>query len=204
MNIAVFASGNGSNFEALVRAVKKRRIKAKISVLIIDKKNAFARIRAKKLGIKTIFVDPRLFKSALAFDKELLRLMRAEKIELILLAGYMRMLTPYFVRRYKNKIINIHPALLPAFKGTNAIERAFYHGCKITGVTVHFVDEKMDHGPIILQEPFIIKDSIDLAELESKIHKLEHALYPKVLELIVNKQLRIKGRKVFIRNKTGL
>lgn len=201
MNIAVFASGNGSNFEAIVRAVRKGRLKAAIRILVVDQKNAFARTRAKKLGIPAVFVDPGRFKTPLAFDKELLRIMRAERIGLILLAGYMRMLTPYFVRRYKNRIINIHPALLPAFKGTHAIERAFSYGCQTTGVSVHFVDEKMDHGPIILQEAVAINDSMSLAQLEAKIHKLEHALYPKALARIVKKQLRIKGRRVQRRKK---
>lgn len=198
VNIAIFASGNGTNFEALVRAVRKRRIKVNIRLLVVDKKEAPVCLRAKRLGVKTVFVDPRKFKSALSFDKQLLRLMRAENIQLILLAGYMRLLSPQFVRRYKNKIVNIHPALLPAFRGTKAIERAFSYGCRVSGVTVHFVDEKIDHGPIILQEPVIIKNNMSLSEFETRIHKLEHKLYPQALELIVEKKLRIKGRKVYL------
>jgi len=201
VNIAVLASGNGSNFEALVKTTREGLSKANICLLVVDKKKAFARTRAKKLGVRTIFIDPCRFKTPLEFDKALLRVMRAEKIGLVLLAGYMRMLTPYFVRQYKNKIVNIHPALLPAFKGTCSIERAFSYGCKITGVTVHFVDEKMDHGPIILQEPITIRDNMTLAALESEIHRLEHRLYPKALELIVKKQLYIKGRKVYLQKK---
>jgi len=196
MNIAVLASGNGTNFEALVKAVKKKRLKAGITLLITDKDKAFVRKRAKRLGVKDIFIDPKKFKSRLEFDKEILKTLRREKAGLIALAGYMRIISPYFVRSFKNKIINIHPALLPAFKGTDSIARALAYGCKTTGVTVHFVDEKVDHGPIILQEAVTIRPKEKLKTLEKRVHKLEHKLYPLAVKLIVEKKLRIKGRNV--------
>ena len=132
MNIAVLASGNGSNFQALANACKRGAFKAGIKLLITDNKNAYARVRAKKLGVKDLFIDPKKYKTRQAFDKEITKTLKKEKIGLVLLAGYMRILTPYLVKAYKNKIINIHPAILPAFKGTHSIERAYKYGCKIS------------------------------------------------------------------------
>jgi len=198
-NIAVFASGKGTNFSAIVNSVKCGYIKnITIKFLITDKKKALVRIKAKKEKIKDIFIDPRDYKSMLELDKKIIKLLRKENIDLIILAGYMRILSPYFIRSFKNKIINIHPALLPAFKGKNAIQRAFYYGCKITGVTVHFVDEKVDNGPIILQKSISIKNNMTLKSLEDKIHTLEHKLYPLAVKKITSNKVKISGRYVKI------
>lgn len=196
MNIAVLASGKGSNFEAIARAVKSGYLKADLKLLVTDNQNAFVRIRAKRLNIKEVFVDPRPYKSRLTYDKKIVEFLRKEKIDIVALAGYMRVLSPYFVKSFSHKIINIHPALLPSFKGTQAIERAFKYGCKVTGVTVHIVDESVDHGPIIVQEAIEIKPAMTLAKLEEKIHALEHKLYPLALKLMVEKKIRIRGRCV--------
>ena len=198
VKIAVLASGRGTNFEALVRAQKRSYFRGKITLLITDKRDAFVRKRAKKFGIKDIFINPDDYSSRLEFDKEIIRILRREKINLIVLAGYMRILSPFFVSSFKNKILNIHPAILPAFKGEDAIERAYRYGCKVTGVTVHFVDEQVDHGPIILQEAIEIKKGITREKLEEKIHKLEHKLYPLAVKLFVNKRIKIRGRYVEI------
>lgn len=195
MNIAILASGNGSNFEALVKSANQSKIKSKIKLLITDKKNAFVRERAKKNNITEIFIDPKKFKSRLDFDKYLTEVLLSKKINLIVLAGYMRILTPFFTKKFKNKIINIHPSILPSFKGVNAIERALNFGCKVFGVTVHFVDEHLDNGPIILQDSFRIDQDICLESLEIKIHKLEHKLYPLAVKLIEEKKIKIKRRR---------
>ena len=126
------------------------------------------------------------------------KILRNEKIDLIVLAGYMRVLSSYFVKSFENKILNIHPAILPAFGGVDAIKRAYDYGCKLTGVTVHFVDEQVDHGPIILQAPIEIKKDMSLNKLEEEIHKLEHKLYPLAIKLFVNKRLKLRGRHVKI------
>lgn len=199
MKIAILASGSGTNFEALVKEAKRGYLKGDIKLLITDKEKAYVRKRAKKFKVKELFVDPENFKSRLEFDKHLAEILRKEKIGLILLAGYMRVLSPYFVRCFKNKILNIHPAILPGFKGINAIERAFRYGCKVTGVTVHFVNEGVDCGPIILQKTVEIKDNMTLAELEKKVHRLEHELYPQAVNLVVNKKAAIKGKIVRIK-----
>lgn len=196
MNIAIFASGSGSNFEAIAKAIKRGNIKGQIVLLITDKEKAFARIRAKRLGIRDLYINPQDYQTRLDFDKAVIGILRKEKIELVALAGFMRIITPYFVRQYKYKIMNIHPAILPAFRGEHAIERAFAYGSKITGVTVHFVDEKIDHGPVILQEIVAIKKGMSLKQLTTAVHRLEHILYPRAIKLFTEKRLKIKGRHV--------
>lgn len=194
MNVAVLASGNGSNFEAIVKYFKKNRTNnVNLKFLIVDKKTAFARVRAKRLKVKDIFVDPKNFKTKLAFEKAIVKKLKLEKIDLVVLAGYMRILSPYFLKEFKNKVLNIHPALLPAFKGDRAIRDAFKSGAKVTGVTVHFVDEKVDHGPIILQLSVQIKNNDTLITLEKKIHKVEHKLYPEAIKLFCDAKLSLKG-----------
>ncbi|OQX87418.1 MAG: phosphoribosylglycinamide formyltransferase [Candidatus Omnitrophica bacterium 4484_70.2] len=199
MNIAILASGKGTNFEAIVRAVKKGDIRnVQVKLLVTDREEAFVRKRARRLKIKEVFIDPSNFSFREDFEKALVRVLVREKVELVVLAGFMRILSSYFIKKFKNKILNIHPSLLPAFKGVNAIERAYKYGVKITGVTVHFVDEKVDHGPIILQGAVKVKPGESLEEVEKKIHKLEHNLYPQAIKLLVEKRLKIKGRCVEI------
>ena len=195
IKIAILASGSGSNFEAIVAACKKKYFKADIRLLITDKENAFARVRAKKLGVKDIFVDLKNFSSRIEFDKYIVAILKKEKIDLVLLAGYMKIISPFFVKSFKNKILNIHPSLLPAFTGVRSIERAYNSGCKVTGVTVHFVDEQLDHGPIVLQEAIKITPKMSLLKLEKKIHMLEHKLYPLAIKLLIQNKLHITSRK---------
>lgn len=198
MNIAVFCSGRGTNFQAIVDNVKKGKIKAKIRLMVCDKPDAYALERAKKERIKSVLIERKNFKTKDEFEAEIIKNLEKEKIDLICLAGFMRMLSPNFVKRYRNRILNIHPALLPSFKGTRGIEDAFNYGVKVAGVTVHFVDEKMDHGPIILQREVKITESDTLESLQEKIHKTEHRLYPEAIRLFTEKRLKIEGRKVKI------
>mgnify|MGYP000415597723 CR=1 FL=1 len=199
MKVAILASGNGSNFEAIVKAVEKGKLKGiKVALLITDKKEAFVRKRAQKHKIKDIFIDPKNFKNRVLFDKYIVNILKKENIELVILAGFMRILSPYFVKVFKNRILNIHPALLPAFKGVDAIKRAYNYGVKVTGVTIHFVNEDVDCGPIILQTPLCIREGENLKNLEKRIHKLEHKLYPEAIKLFTERKLKIKKRKVII------
>lgn len=196
MNIAVFVSGNGTNLEAVIDAISRGEIKAKIALVVSDNKDAYALVRAKKANIETFVLSPKDFKSREDYDKEIIKELEKRSVRLVVLAGFMRLLSPYFVRQYKNKIMNIHPALLPSFKGTHGIKDAFECGMEMTGVTVHFVDEELDHGPIILQETVSIDGNDTLETLEEKIHKVEHRLYPKAIGLFVEGKLKIEGRKV--------
>jgi len=196
--IAVFCSGKGTNLQAIIDAVKTGRLKVSIALVISDNKNAYALSRAKKAGIKNVFIDPNNFLDKAAFEARIIEELKKEKIDLIVLAGFMRILSTGFVKNFKNKIINIHPALLPAFKGAHAIKDAFLYGVKVTGVTVHFVDEKTDHGPIILQEAIRIEEKDTLESLEARIHKIEHKIYPQAIRLFAQGKLVIKDRKVRI------
>jgi len=198
MNIAVFASGRGTNFAALIRAVKKGNIKANLSLLVCDNPKAAAIAKAKRAKIKVALVKRADFASKEDFESKILEHLKENKIDAILLAGFMQLLSPELVREYNSRILNIHPALLPSFKGAHGIEDAFEYGVKTTGVTVHFVDEKMDHGPIILQKAINIEEADTPETLEAKIHKLEHKLYPQALRLFAEGKIKVEGRRVKI------
>lgn len=198
MNIAVFCSGNGTNFQALVDASKKGLFDARITLMVCDSPHAYALQRAEKEGIKTLLLDIDDFSCKRDFEARIIEELEKENIELVCLAGYMRLLLDSFIEKYKNRIINIHPALLPSFKGTHAIEDAVDYGVKVTGVTAHFVNEEMDSGPVILQEPVKIEKSDTKETLEQKIHSVEHRLYPEAVRLFVEGRLKVAGRKVEI------
>lgn len=197
-NIAVFASGRGTNFSAIIRAVKRGKIRANLALLVCDSPKAGAIGRARRAGIKVALVLREDFASKKDFEDKITQHLEENNIDLIVLAGFMRILSPEFVARYKNKILNIHPAILPSFKGTQAIEDAFNYGVKVTGVTVHFVDEKTDHGPIILQAAVKIEENDTEESLEAKIHKVEHKIYPEAVRLYVEGRLNLEGRRVKI------
>ncbi len=191
MNIAVLASGRGSNFSAIARAVKKGKIKANLSLLVCDNPQAAVIAKAKRAKVKVALVKRESCKDKQDFENRIIKFLEEEKIDLIVLAGFMRILSSNFVQRFKNKIINIHPSLLPSFKGGHAIKDAFSYGVKVTGVTVHFVDELMDHGPIILQQAIEIEEDDTSDSLEEKIHKLEHRLYPRAIRLFIENKLEV-------------
>ena len=199
MNFAVFASGNGTNLQAIIDAIKKKVIRgANLSLVVSDNPKAYALKRAVRAKIKSVVIDPKEFSAREDFDREVERHLEMEKIDFIVLAGFMRILSPYFIERYHHRILNIHPTLLPAFKGAHAIRDTFQYGVKVTGVTVHLVDDKVDHGPIILQESLKINSADTLATLEKKIHRIEHKIYPKAINLFSCGRLKIAGRKVKI------
>lgn len=195
-NIAVFVSGNGTNLAAIIESISKGRLKADLRLVVSDKKDAFALRRAEKASVKSVFLDPKKYISRLTYEKALVALLAEEKIDLVVLAGFMRILSGFFVKKYKNRIVNIHPALLPSFKGAHAIKDAFTYGVKVTGVTVHLVDEKIDHGPVVLQEALVIDDKWSLKDLEERIHRIEHRIYVEAIKLLLGKKYSIKGRKV--------
>lgn len=198
MKIAVFCSGYGSNFQAIVNARKKGLFKADIALMVCDNPHAYAIKRAKKEKIKTLVIKRSDFSSKKEFEENILRQLEKERIGLVCLAGYMRILSTDFIRRYKNRILNIHPALLPSFSGTEGIKDAMDYGAKVTGVTVHFVNEDVDAGPIILQEAVRIRQNDTEATLAKRIHNIEHKLYPEAIRLFTEKKLKITKRKVKI------
>jgi phosphoribosylglycinamide formyltransferase-1 len=189
VNLAVFASGRGSNFLAIAKAIKQGTIKARLQLLVCDKPEALVIKRAQILGVQVVLVKREDFPSRLDFETAIMQRLKNYKIDLIVLAGFMRVLSPVFVKRYRNRILNIHPSLLPAFKGAHAIKDAFDSGVDSTGVTVHFVDKEVDHGPVILQEEIKITSKDTYASLEKKVHSLEHKLYPAAIKLFTTGRL---------------
>ncbi|MDO8535852.1 MAG: phosphoribosylglycinamide formyltransferase [Candidatus Omnitrophota bacterium] len=196
INIAVLCSGNGTNLQAIIDSVKDGYLPAKIALVLSDEKKAFALERAKNAGIETIGLDKKDYKTREDFDREIVGYLKKKNIELVVLAGFMRLLSPYFIKEYKNRIINIHPALLPSFKGARGIKDAIDHGVKVTGVTVHFVDEDLDNGPIILQKTVEVKENDTEETLLERVHKEEHIVYPEAIKLFAEGKIKIEGRKV--------
>ena len=198
MRIAVFCSGSGTNLQAIIDAAKRGDVKAEIALVVSDAPTCFALKRAEKADIKTLVVEGKDFNSKKEFEAGILKALKKEKIDLIALAGYMRLLSADFIREYKNRILNIHPALLPSFKGAHGIKDAFDYGVKITGPTVHFVTEDMDAGPVILQTAVKVMEDDTEETIGEAIHKEEHKLYPRAIQLFVEGRLKIEGSKVRI------
>ena len=198
MNIAVFCSGSGTNLQAIIDSQKKGYIKAAIKLVVSDTPGCYALKRAENSGVKTVVVERKNYKAKKDFEAEIINVLKKEGIGLIVLAGYMRMLSEDFIRAYENKILNIHPALLPSFKGTRGIKDAFEYGVKVTGPTVHFVTVDMDAGPVIMQSPVKVTEDDTEESLAQAIHEEEHKIYPRAIQLFVEGKLKIEGRKVRI------
>ena len=195
---AVFVSGNGSNLQAIIDACQKGQIKSQLALVVSSTEKAYALERAEKAGIPSLVFNPRNYTNKQSVDRDIVIHLKQEKIDFVVLAGYMRLLTPFFVKQYPLKIMNIHPSLLPAFKGGTGIKDAFTYGVKVTGVTVHFVNEKIDNGAIILQQAVPIKEEDTLESLEERIHRVEHKIYPKAIAFYESGRLKVKGRRVLI------
>jgi len=199
MNIAVLVSGNGSNLQALIDAETKGDLGGgKITLVVSDKPAAYALERARKANIGIFVAEADRSVPREDYDRKIVRKLQEKKIGLVILAGFMRILSPYFVDAYEGCMLNIHPALLPAFKGAHGIKDALEYGVKITGVTVHFVNKELDAGPVILQECVRVEEQDTLDMLEEKLHVVEHRLYPEAVRLFVGGKLKIEGRKVRI------
>ncbi|MBW6518509.1 MAG: phosphoribosylglycinamide formyltransferase [ANME-2 cluster archaeon] len=198
-NIAVLVSGRGSNLQSIIDNINNGTIpRASIKVVISDANGTFAFVRAKQHGIEAVFVDPDNYENRSGFENEILRILAEHDITLVLLAGYMRVVGPTLLTPYKGRMINIHPALLPSFPGLHGQQKAFDHGVKVSGCTVHFVDEGVDTGPIIIQRcvPVLENDTPDV--LADRILEQEHRIFPEAVRLFVEGKLRIEGRKVRI------
>jgi phosphoribosylglycinamide formyltransferase 1 len=196
--IAVLASGRGSNFQAVIEAIKQGKIPATCIALITDNPEAYAIIRAEKAGIPVTIVDYSSYSSRELYERDLLSVMQRADADLFVLAGYMRILGNAIVRSFSGKIMNIHPALLPSFTGLHAQRQALNHGVKVSGCTVHFVDENLDGGPIILQHCVTVKDGDDEDLLAERILKHEHECLPEAIRLFCEGKLEISGRTVRI------
>lgn len=196
--IGILVSGNGTNLQAILDSVEQKKVPAEVAVVISNKAEAFALERAHKKGVPTKVVSHADFPDREAFENRLISELEAAQADLVVLAGFMRVLSPHFVKHFAGRILNIHPALLPSFPGTHAIAEAWDYGVRVTGVTVHFVDEGTDTGPIILQEPVTVSQKETLESLEEKIHSVEHRLFPEAIRLFAEGRLHVEGRKVEI------
>lgn len=194
--LAVLVSGQGTNLQALIDQIEQGILSAEISIVISNVKEAYALERAKNHGIKPVFLDRKSYSDKEAFDQALIDLLQAENVDLICLAGFMRILGKVFINSFAGKIINIHPSLLPAFPGLHPQRQALEYGVKFSGCTVHFVDEGVDSGPIILQCVVPVYDSDDEETLSRRILEQEHMLYPRAVQLIVEDRLMVSERKV--------
>ena len=195
--IVFMASGNGSNFQKLVEFIQAKSLACKIEALICDQANAYVLKRAENLGIQSYLIERKNFDTKNNFEQAILQTLSSLKPDYILLAGYMRLLPSSFIHAYPNKIINIHPSLLPSFKGLEAIKQAYEYGVEFTGCTVHLVDESLDGGIILGQKCITISPNDTLENVEEKIHQAEHLLYPEIFEKLITQKLELKGRKAF-------
>ncbi len=193
--LGILLSGRGSNFEAIARNVQSGRIPAQIAVVISNKPQAPGLVRAQEMGLETRCI-PSKGKEREAFDREVVAALIAFQVDLVCLAGFMRILSPYFVRAFPRRILNIHPALLPAFPGEDAQQQALEHGVKFTGCTVHIVDEGMDTGPIVCQAVVPILDDDTVESLSARILQEEHRIYSEAICLLLEGKLRFEGRRV--------
>lgn len=195
--IAVFASGNGSNFQALVEAEKMGKLDAKISLLICDQPEAYVLKRASAERIPFLCVSPKCYSSKISYEQALLEQLNRESIEFILLAGYMRLIGPTLLQAYPRRIINIHPSLLPAFPGKDAVDQAVKAGVKVTGLTIHYVDEGLDTGQIIAQRAVEIETGDTRESIQKRIQLAEHQVYPAVVQQLLHDciNLHLEGSK---------
>ena len=196
--IAVLISGGGTNLQAIIDAIAGNRLDAKIEVVLSNRADAFGLVRAKNHGIPTEILDHKAFPSREAYDQAVVDLLRARSVQLVALAGFMRLLSPVFVSAFSNRIMNIHPALLPSFPGLHVQKKALEHGVRFSGCTVHFVNEECDEGPIIIQAvvPVFPEDSEE--QLAERILQQEHRIYPRAIQLYAEGRLHVVGRKVMV------
>lgn len=195
-NIGILLSGRGSNFEAIAENVVAGKIaNARIAIVISNRPDAGGLAIARRLGIDTEII-PSKNKAREEHDREVVGVLQEHKVDLVCLAGYMRLLSPWFVKQFPHRILNIHPSLLPAFPGLEAQQQAFAYGVKITGCTVHFVDEELDHGPIIVQKTVPVRDDDDEHSLATRILEQEHIAYAEAIKIVLGGKFTVAGRRL--------
>jgi phosphoribosylglycinamide formyltransferase-1 len=195
--IGVLVSGRGSNLQALIDAARRGELRGEVAVVVSNVERALGLERARKAGIPAVFRDHR-GKKREAFDAEIVEILQAHRVDLVCLAGFMRLLSPVFVRAFPGRIVNIHPALLPAFPGLDAQRQAWEHGAKVSGATVHLVDEGLDSGPIVAQEAVPVLSSDTPETLAARILEAEHRLYPRAVRLLLEGRCRVEGRRLIV------
>src|SRR4030066_2007410 len=203
IRLGVLISGRGSNLQSIIDTSKKGEIDAEIAIVISDKKDAYGLVRAKENDIPALFLSPKDYKKREDFDEKVVEELNKHKVDLVLLAGFMRIVTPTLIEPFRNRIMNIHPSLLPSFPGLDAQKQALDYGVKFSGCTVHFVEEGMDEGPIIIQAVVPVMDNDTVDSLSERILKYEHKIYPIAVQLFADGRLKVEGRMVRV-NKEGM
>jgi phosphoribosylglycinamide formyltransferase-1 len=198
LRFGVLISGSGSNLQAILDACDSGAIDGRVSVVISDKGDAYGLDRARRADVPAVHVDPAAFADRAGYDHAVRVALDEHDVDYVVMAGYMKLLGAEVLGTYPMRVINIHPALLPSFPGAHGIRDAFEHGVKVTGVTVHFADERFDQGPIIAQEAIPIVEGDTIEELESRIHAVEHMLYPQVLAALAEGRISVDGRRVHV------
>lgn len=198
VSLGVLISGSGTNLQAVIDAIEAKAVDATIQVVVSNREDAFGLVRARKHDILTEVMDHRKFASREAYDQALIEILQARQVELVILAGFMRLLSPLFVKSFPNRIMNIHPALLPAFPGLHAQKKALEYGVRFSGCTVHFVNEECDQGPVIIQAVVPVFPDDSEETLSARILAEEHRIYPRAIQLYSEGRLRVIGRKVFV------
>lgn len=202
LKLGVLISGNGSNLQSIIDHIEKGSLKAIIKIVISNNPDAYGITRAKKHGIPTVVLKNGDFKNKEEFDLELIRILKNNCVDLVILAGFMRIITPALLKAFPHKIMNIHPALLPSFPGIHGQKQALDYGVKLSGCTVHFVDEGVDTGPIIIQSAVQVFNDDTEETLAARILKEEHRIYSQAIQLFAEGKIEIKGRKVRIKTET--
>lgn len=195
--LGVLISGRGTNLQALLDAARDGRLGGEVAVVISNVESAPGLERARAAGVRALFQDHRR-RSREDFDRELAGILRGHDVDLVCLAGYMRLLCPAFIRAFSGRILNVHPSLLPAFPGLEAQRQAWEYGVKVSGATVHIVDEDLDSGPIVLQEAVPVREGDTVEELAARILEVEHRIYPRAVRILLEGRCRIEGRRVLV------
>jgi phosphoribosylglycinamide formyltransferase-1 len=202
IDLGVLISGSGTNLQAIIEAIQRGEVDARIRVVVSNNPQAYGLVRAQTHGLPTAVISHKDVPSREAFDAEVVRVLRQHGAELVILAGFNRLFSPFFIRSFPQRIMNIHPALLPAFPGLRAQKQALEHGVRFSGATVHFVDEEVDHGPIIIQAVVPVYPDDTEETLQERILKQEHRIYPRAIQLFAQGRLEIAGRRVIIKGQS--
>lgn len=198
IKLGVLISGSGTNLQAIIDRISTGTLDATIELVVSSRPSAYGLKRAEAAGLQTLTLSKEIYADPLVADEVIATELRARHVDYVIMAGYMRMVHDPILATFPNRVVNLHPALLPSFKGAHAIQDAYDYGVKVTGVTVHFADDKYDCGPIIAQRPVAVEEGWTVDELEAHIHEVEHELYPDVIQLLAEGRVHVEGRKVVI------
>lgn len=198
LRLGVLISGSGTNLQAIIDRIQEGALDATVELVVSSRPDAYGLKRAEAAGIQTLTLSKEIYQDPFTADEVIASELVARQVDYVIMAGYMRMVHAPILASFPNRVVNLHPALLPSFKGAHAIQDAYDYGVKVTGVTVHFADDKYDCGPIIAQRPVPIEGGWTVDELESHIHAVEHDLYPQVIQALAEDRVHVEGRKVLV------